>query len=537
MHTPSSYGGMVVAPHHLAAQAGRDVLRDGGTAVEAMVAAAAAIAVVYPHMNAIGGDGFWLIHDPAQGDAPPVAIDACGAAAAAARIYFYASRGHTTAIPSRGPLAALTAAGTIGGWAEALAVSAHWQAPLPLPRLLADAIRHAEQGVAVSASQAGLTRAKLAELAPQPGFGVTFLVDGQPPAQGHRLRQPALANTLRQLADEGLDSFYRGPLAARIAAALQAVGSPLTAADLAACRAERVPPLRVVLPEAEVFNLPPPTQGLATLMILGLFDQVSHRLGVTEGEGFAHLHGLIEATKQAFLVRDAVVTDRGRLPADPQAFLMADTLAQRAARIDPTRALPWPQPTQPGDTIWMGAVDREGRAVSFIQSVYWEFGSGVVLGDLGICWQNRGTSFSLDPAALNALEPGRKPFHTLNPSLARFHDGRVMPFGTMGGEGQPQTQAAVYTRVARLGQSLQQAIAAPRWLLGRTWGDVSTTLKLESRFDPALVQALRDAGHQVELLAEAFSDTMGHAGALMRHPDGRIEGAADPRSDGAAAGV
>ncbi len=532
-HTPSCYGGMVVAPHHLAAQAGRDVLRDGGTAVEAMVAAAAAIAVVYPHMNAIGGDGFWLIHDPAAGAAPPVAIDACGAAAAAADIGFYAQRGHTAAIPSRGPLAALTAAGTIGGWAEALALSAHWQSPLPLPRLLAAAVAHAEQGVAVSASQARLTRAKLAELAPQPGFGATFLVDGQPPAPGHRLRQPALAATLRQLADEGLDSFYRGPLAARIAAALQAAGSPLTAADLAACRAQRVPPLRVALPEAEVFNLPPPTQGLATLMILGLFD----RLGVGEGEGFAHLHGLVEATKQAFLVRDTVVTDRGRLTSDPQAFLTAEALAARAARIDPARALPWPQPTQPGDTIWMGAVDREGRAVSFIQSVYWEFGSGVVLDGLGICWQNRGTSFALDASALNALQPGRKPFHTLNPSLARFADGRVMPFGTMGGEGQPQTQAAVYTRVARFGQGLAQAVAAPRWLLGRTWGDVSTTLKLESRFDPALVQALRDAGHAVEMLDEAFSDTMGHAGALMRHPDGRIEGAADPRSDGAAAGV
>jgi gamma-glutamyltranspeptidase/glutathione hydrolase len=185
----------------------------------------------------------------------------------------------------------------------------------------------------------------------------------------------------------------------------------------------------------------------------------------------------------------------------------------------------------------MGAVDAQGRAVSFIQSVYWEFGSGVVLSDTGVTWQNRGSSFSLDPRALNALEPGRKPFHTLNPSLAHFDDGRVMPYGTMGGEGQPQTQAAVFTRYARFGQSLQQAITAPRWLLGRTWGDVSTSLKLESRFDPALIQALKDAGHQVELLPQAFSDTMGHAGALVRHPDGLIEGAADPRSDGSVAGL
>jgi gamma-glutamyltranspeptidase/glutathione hydrolase len=268
-------------------------------------------------------------------------------------------------------------------------------------------------------------------------------------------------------------------------------------------------------------------------MIVGIFDQ----LGVTEGEGFDYVHGLVESTKRAFRVRDRVVTDPGRLPADPMGFLTASALAERAASIDMRTALPWPDPAAPGDTIWMGAIDREGRAVSFIQSVYWEFGSGVVLGDTGITWQNRGTSFSLDPAALNSLEPGRKPFHTLNPSLARFDDGRVMPFGTMGGEGQPQTQAMVFTRYARFGHSLASAVSAPRWLLGRTWGDVTTTLKLEARFEAPLVDALRTAGHDVELLSEAFSDTMGHAGALVRHPDGRIEGAADPRSDGAAAGV
>jgi gamma-glutamyltranspeptidase/glutathione hydrolase len=160
-----------------------------------------------------------------------------------------------------------------------------------------------------------------------------------------------------------------------------------------------------------------------------------------------------------------------------------------------------------------------------------------VLRDTGITWQNRGISFALDPADLNALEPGRKPFHTLNPALAMFDDGRIMPYGTMGGEGQPQTQAAVFTRYARYGQSLQQAISAPRWLLGRTWGEPSTTLKVENRFEPALVRSLRDAGHPVEVLSEAFSDTMGHAGALVLHGDGRMEGASDPRSDGAAAGV
>jgi gamma-glutamyltranspeptidase len=527
LNTPSALGGMVVAPHHLAAQAGRDILREGGNAVEAMVAAAAAIAVVYPHMNAIGGDGFWLIQEPGH---PPVAIDACGPAAARADRTYYAG---LEAIPSRGPRAALTVAGTVSGWALALDTAAAWGGALPRARLLAPAIRHATEGVAVSISQSALTQEKLPGLRDAPGFAQTFLVDGAPPRVGHLLRQPALAATLSILAERGLDDFYRGGLAQQMGDELERIGSPLRTDDLARYRAACVEPLSVRLSDATVYNLPPPTQGLATLMILGLFD----RLGVQEGEGFAHLHGLVEATKQAFLVRDRVVTDPGRLPESPSDFLASAALDSRAARIDRSSALPWPQPTAPGDTIWMGAIDRQGRAVSFIQSVYWEFGSGCVLRETGVTWQNRGTSFSLDPRALNALEPGRKPFHTLNPSLAVFDDGRTMPFGTMGGEGQPQTQAAVFTRHARFKMPLAQAIAAPRWLLGRTWGDTTTTLKLENRFDPALVSALRLAGHDVEVLPAAFSDTMGHAGALVRYPDGRIEGAADPRSDGAACGV
>lgn len=527
IHTLKSLGGMAVAPHHLAAQAARDVLHEGGNAVEAMVAAASTIAVVYPHMNAIGGDGFWLIHEPGK---VPVAIDACGPAAALATPAFY---GGQKAIPARGPQAALTVAGTIGGWQKALEVSSRWGGSMPLARLLQNAIGHAHQGVVVTASQSQLTREKLSGLKDAPGFAETFLNKGIAPEPGTVLKYPALGHTLKQLAECGLDDFYRGELAQRMGAELERVGSPLRTSDLAAYRAQFVDPLAVRLNDSTVYNLPPPTQGLSALMILGLFE----RLGVTEGEGFAHLHGLVEATKRAFRVRERVVTDPGRLPANPADFLTPEKLDALAADIDMQRSLPWPDVAKPGDTIWMGCMDAKGRAVSFIQSVYWEFGSGVVLGDTGVCWQNRGTSFSLDPKALNALEPGRKPFHTLNPSMALFDDGRVMPFGTMGGEGQPQTQAAVFTRYARFGQSLQQAVTAPRWLLGRTWGSETTSLKLESRFDPAVVEQLKAAGHDVEVLTESFSDTMGHAGAMVRHANGVIEGAADPRSDGAVAAV
>jgi len=172
--------------------------------------------------------------------------------------------------------------------------------------------------------------------------------------------------------------------------------------------------------------------------------------------------------------------------------------------------------------------------VSYIQSIYWEFGSGLVLRDSGIHWQNRGASFSLG-AGPNALAPGRLPFHTLNPAMARLHDGRTLAYGTMGGEGQPQTQAAVFSRHALFGSNLQMAVTAPRWLLGRTWGEESTNLKIESRMAPAVVDALRAAGHDVQVVGP-FEDMMGHAGAVQIHASGVIEGATDPRADGVCAG-
>ena len=523
LNTPRGTQGMVVAPHHLAAQAGLAVLREGGNAVEAMVAAASTVAVVYPHMNSIGGDNFWLIAEPAKA---PVAIMACGGAGERATADFY--RGHSS-IPPRGPLAANTVAGAISGWDAALAVSKRWGGRLPLSRILADAISYGRHGAPVTVSQHKNTTAKLPELKDVPGYAGQFLVNGQPPAVASLFRQPRLAATLERLARAGLDDFYRGETAAANAAELARVGSPVTAADLRAHRAVETAPLRVDLRCGVVYNVPPPTQGLASLMILGVFD----RLGCAEAEGFRFLHGLVESTKQAFLVRDRVVTDPAYMTDDPAGFLTDSRLAEMAGRIDPQRALPWPAPAQGGDTVWLGVIDGQGRAVSLIQSIYWEFGSGVVLGDTGVLWQNRGVSFSLSETALNVLRPGRKPFHTLNPAMAQLGDGRLMVYGTMGGEGQPQTQAAIFARHVLFGQELQAAVTAPRWLLGRTWGAASTNLKLESRFDPSVIEALRKAGHDVEVMAP-FTDIMGHAGGIVRHPSGVLEGAADPRGDGVA---
>jgi len=523
--------GMVVAPHHLAAEAGLGVLRNGGNAIEAMVAAAATIAVVYPHMNGLGGDNFWLI---SEGGRPPIGIDACGAAAGLATRNFYRDHGHEQAIPSRGPLAALTVAGAVSGWQAALDLSAKWGGRLPLSRLLEDATHYARNGFPASGTQVKNNIGKRAELESVPGFAATFMPCGQQPKVGALFRLERLADTLSHLATSGLDDFYRGDLARQMAGELGAADSPLRLTDLERHRALTVAPLAVRLTHGTAYGMPPPTQGLASMMILGLFD----RLGVQEAEGFDYVHGLVEATKQAFLVRDAHVTEPDRMTVDPASFLAAGMLDTLAQKIDCASALPWPQSAKRGDTVWLGAIDSEGRAVSFIQSIYWEFGSGLVLPGSGITWQNRGTSFALDPARQNALEPYRRPFHTIQPAMALLDDGRVMPYGTMGGEGQPQTQAMIYTRHVVYGQGLQQAINAPRWLLGRTWGADTTNLRIENRFDPAVIAALTSAGHDVEVIGP-MEEVMGHGGALVAHGQGPLrgtmEGAADPRSDGRAA--
>ena len=527
LHTARARRGMVTSPHHLASAAGLRVLREGGNAIEATLAMGATLAVVYPHMNSIGGDGFWIVARP---DHAPIAIDACGGAAQAATPDYYARLG-LKAVPWRGPHAANTVAGTLSGWAEAKAISEEWGGTLPYGRLLEDAIDAAENGFPVTRSQQDLTQQKWAELKDQPHFAETFLHNNRAPIEGHLMRLPQLGKTLRHIADNGPLDFYHGPLAHQIAQDLKAVGSPVSLHDLAQHQAQRRTPLSVKVTGATLFNFPPPTQGLASLLILALFD----RLQVTEAETFAHLHGMIEATKQAFLLRDRYIGDPASMEVDAQDLLDPTKLDRLAQTIDRKTALAWPRPSELGDTVWLGAIDQNGCSASFIQSIYFEFGSGCVLPETGLVWQNRGASFQLEGTGPRVIGAGKKPFHTLNPAMALFDDGRRMVYGTMGGEGQPQTQSAVFSRYGFFNQPLQQAITAPRWLLGKTWGENSVSLKLENRFDPSLVQALREAGHEIEML-EDFTSTMGHAGAVVRHDNGVLEGASDPRSDGAALG-
>jgi len=528
-HTSGHRRGVTAAPHHAAAESGRLILAEGGNALEAMVAMAASIATVYPHMNHIGGDGFWLVREP---NGRLRALMAPGPAGTKATIALYRDRGYDN-IPARGPLAALTVPGAIGGWMLALEAAKALGGRMPLDLLLAPAIKQARDGYVVSRSQHALTRDKLAEMDEAAGFAQTFLADGKVPVEGATMKQTAFAGTLDHLANAGLDDFYRGDVGREIAVDLERIGSPVTRADLEKYRAYVADPLSVRLEAGTLYNAPPPTQGLASLIILALFE----RLRVTQAENFDFVHGLVESTKRAFRVRDRVVTDPNRIKEPLDRYLSAAFLEGELEKIDRKKAARWPAPYGEGDTVWMGAADASGLVVSYIQSIYWEFGSGCVLPRTGVLMQNRGASFALDKGAVNSLEPGRLPFHTLNPALAVLRDGRIMAYGTMGGDGQPQTQGMVFARHVLFRQPLPEAIEAPRWLLGRTWGSTHTNLRMEARFDGNLIDRLLSAGHDVAVLDEAFSDTMGHAGAVILHPDGTLEGAHDPRADPGAFGV
>lgn len=549
LFTARAYKGMVVTPHRLASEAGIAVLRKGGNAVEAAIAAAATLCVVYPHMTGLGGDTLWLVMPAEHGKkklppaaafgppfAPPFVIDGCGRSAGLASQKWYIDRS-LNKIPTRGAASALTMAGAVSGWKTALDAASAWpsdKTPLPLAELFEDAIALAEEGYPVSTGQSALSGDILRGLNQVPGFAKTFLQNGKSPRKGSRLRLPALAATFKRLADEGLDSFYRGSLADTLAEDLEEAGSPLRREDFEAHRAETRRALELSCFGATVYNTPPPTQGLASLMILAIAERLAAKAGCNLHDETSLIHVVAEATKAAFVLRNRHIADPHHMTRDAQRMLDAAVLDDLAHGISLDTAKPWLHTgSEGGDTVWFGVMDRMGNSVSIIQSIYHEFGSGLVLPRSGVLWHNRGLGFVFEKGHVNSLAPNKQPLHTLNPAMAAFDDGRFMGYGTMGGDGQPQSQAAIFLRYARLGYPLQAAIVEPRWLLGRAWGDMSPSLKVERHFAPEVMRQLKGMGHDVESVG-AFSSLMGHAGALVRHPDGLLEGAFDPRSDGAA---
>jgi oxamate amidohydrolase len=530
MHTPSFSQAAVAAPHKSACEAGLAVLREGGNALEAIIAVASTIAVVYPHMNGIGGDSFWIIHEPSG---RVRYIEACGFAGEHATIDRYKTM-ELESIPLRGPQATLTVPGTIGGWQIAAEMARENGGKLPLDMLLHHAITAARDGAPVGKSESRYILKDDKALIGLPFFTDTYFADGKQPAADSIRRFPALAATLQHLADEGLDDFYRGDVGREMAADLERAGTPITRADLVRYRAVERQPLSARLKDCTIHMSQPPSQGFAALMMLGIFDE----LGVTRGETIQHVHGLIESVKRANTIRDRVVTEFDRMPEDPARYLTRDQFRKEADRIDRNRATPWPLPRmEDGDTIWCGAIDGNGMAVSLIQSLFWEYGSGVVLPKTGVLMQNRGLGLSLDPASINALRPGRRPFHTLHAPMAVFDDGRIMSYGSMGGEVQPQITSNNFLRYARFGMGPSEALDAPRFTFGKAWNATRATVKMENRVDPSLVSALGKLGHEVEVNANPYADSFGHAGMLVKHPDGHVLADHDPRADGGAMGI
>ncbi len=523
-----SYNYMMVAPHHLAAKCGSEILKEGGNAIEALIASASMISVVYPHMNSMGGDNFWLISDKNKN---VYAIDSCGPVANNASIEFYKNQGFSS-IPSRGPLSALTVPGAVAGWKLAYDFSVkNLGGKIPISRLLFDAEQTAKEGVRVTNTLRNNLVSKLNQLIDVVGFKEVYLKNGKIPNVGERLVFPKLSKTFSCLIKNGLNDFYSGETAKNIISDLKQVGSPLSLEDFLNYKSEFVNPLELKIKKAKLFNLPPPTQGLASILILGILDYLS----IPYKNDTEFIHSIVEATKLAFRIRDKYITDPKYVTVNINDFLKQNFIKKLAMDVDIRQAKPWPDSKIGGDTVWMGATDSYGNTVSFIQSIYWEFGSGLILPKTGITMQNRGISFSLNPTDLNNLLPGRKPFHTIQPALAHFDDGRVMSYGTMGGEGQPQTQATIFLRYANQNQNIQKAIYNPRWLLGKTWGEETTSLKIENRFGVSTFQKLKSMGHDVEVVGP-FEEIMGHAGCVVKHMNGLVEGAFDPRSDGAAFG-
>lgn len=532
---------MITTPHYLASQAGLKVLQEGGNAVEAAIAAASTIGVVYPHMNGVGGDNFWLVYHSKKKELK--ALNSSGRSGEKASISFYKNQGYNK-IPSRGAVSANTVPGAVAGWEKAFRYSqTELNGTCSWAQLLQTSIQYAKDGCPVTPSQEYWTNVNLdpqedefRHLQRFSEFQRIFTKSsGLAYRAGELMKQHDLALTLEGIASEGSSYLYQGELAKLIVEDLQNNGGLLTYQDFTNHRSDWVDPISVRYRGYQVYNVPPNSQGFASLSILNILNHID--LSTIEEGSADYYHLLTEATKLAFSDRDQYLTDPdfSHIPLDE--LLSVKRGMDLACLIDFTRVKNVQKQLDPkGDTIWLGVVDQEGNAVSLIQSIYHEFGSGFIPKNTGVVLQNRGSFFSLDENHINSLQPKKRTNHTLNPAMLFKKEEPYLVYGTMGGEGQPQTQTALVTRIIDYDFPVQAAIEAPRWLYGRTWGASSNSLKLEGRINKEVVLNLQNRGHEVEVLDD-FTDVMGHAGAIkMDEKTGVKFGGADPRGDGAALG-
>ncbi|VCU70219.1 Putative gamma-glutamyltransferase YwrD [Pigmentiphaga humi] len=499
----------------LASQAGVRMLYEGGNAVDAALAAAIALTVVEPVMNGIGGDLFALVWE----DGALHGLNASGRSPAAWTPDHFRGK---TAMPATG-WDAVTVPGQIAGWR---ALSERF-GKLPFERLFEPAIGYARDGFQVTPHIASLWAAQAPKLAGEPGFAQAFFRDGRTPQPGERWRFPEQAETLRSIASSRGESFYRGELAQAIVDFARRSGGTLTLADLDAHQAEWVEPLRQDFRGYTLHEIPPSGQGIAALSALGMLERLD-----LEGMGLdspAMYHAMVEAMKLAFADLHEHISDPVTMRQTAAALLDPAYLAQRAALIDPARASS-PAAGTPGvgGTVYLAAADASGMMVSFIQSNYQGFGSGVVVPGTGISLHNRGFGFSLVPGHVNHVGPSKRPLHTIIPGFVTRDGAPLMAFGVMGGSMQAQGHVQMMVRLGAYRQNPQAMSDAPRFRIE------GGAVKLESHTPPAVVAALRELGHEVEV-APRHSLDFGTAQLIYRSQEGYIA-ASDSRRDGQAAG-
>jgi gamma-glutamyltranspeptidase len=532
----------VVAPHHLATQAGLAVLAAGGHAVDAAIATNAVLGVVMPNGCGIGGDAFWLVWDEAAGE--QVALNGSGRAPAAISAEQLRDAG-LDRVPLRGPLS-ITVPGAVRSWADA---HRRW-GRLSRDAVLAAAIEQADAGFP---AWDGLIRAveglwpQIAHEVWAAGFARVWRSAGRPWRPGEVVRLPALATTLRTLAAEGFDAYYDGDLGERIARALAAAGGPHTAADLRHHASDWGVPLSTSYRGVRVTTHPPNSSGLIALVLLRVLEQFGLPPGAAfDGRGWssaAWLHVMLEAAKLGYVDRDQVLGDPAARDIPVDALLSDGHAASLAARIDRGAADPSPVPvrTLVGGTIYLAVVDADGNAVSLIQSNAAGFGSGVVDPETGVHFQDRGASFSLQPGHPNLLAPGRRTAHTLLPGML-FRGGERRPWvvaGSRGGDIQPQIHVQLVSALVDGGADLATAVAAPRVTVEPDgWFAPPIDVLADGGLAPGVEDELRALGHR--LARVPYDGGLGHEHGIELVDGGPAAGGtlaaiADPRSAGLAA--
>lgn len=512
----------VATSQPLAAQAGLRMLAAGGNAIDAAIAAAAAITIVEPVSNGLGSDAFAIVWDGQQLHG----LNASGPAPAAwDRAYF--ERHHGGQIPQRG-WGSVTVPGAVGGW-----VALHERfGKLPFADCLAPAIELAERGHGIAPIVQHKWAAQVSILRDQPGFAEAFLPRGRAPEVGERFVFAQAGATLRRIADTKGRAYYEGDMAEQLAAHASVHGGALTQVDLRDYRPEWVEPLAKDYGSFTLHEIPPNGQGIAAQIALGILSNFDMASLPPDSADARHLQ--IEAMKLAFADTYRYVADSRFMELRPQALLDSGYLAERAKLIDPKRAAD-PQHGMPpaGATIYLTAADERGMMVSFIQSNYMGFGSGVVVPSIGVSLQNRGFGFSMDPEHPNCVAPGKRPFHTIIPAFLTERGTARMSFGVMGGNMQPQGHLQTLLRMVAWGQSPQAACDAPRWKVNR-----GRSVDVEGTMERAVVDELASRGHVIETVADPYMD-FGSGQFIWRLTDNLEDGyvaASDSRRDGQAVG-